>query len=210
MASYAYPYNTSRPVYSQQQYPYYTNPNSTLQPPSFYPGSTSMSRNSSDSSYDARSPSTAASSPPSLQEYPPSSPYPSYASYPPQQQIIEVQYTAPASSSKQKPSSRTKSTSSSSATPNGPPPGYTCLYPGCPHVSTRSFDLERHMKKHYPIPAEDKFDCPGRGCGRTGEHGFDRKDHMIEHLRNYHMQDIPKGKGTKGRSGGGEKRGERR
>ena len=77
---------------------------------------------------------------------------------------------------------------------NSPPPQYHCLYEGCNHVSTRSFDLQRHMKKHTPIPAEDKYDCPGRGCGRVGSHGFDRKDHMIEHLRNYHMQEIPKGR----------------
>ena len=82
-----------------------------------------------------------------------------------------------------------------------PPRQYPCLYHGCEHISIRSFDLQRHMKKHIPIPAEDKFDCPGRGCGRVGINGFDRKDPMTEHLRNYHRQEL-----SKGRMGGGRNR----
>ena len=42
------------------------------------------------------------------------------------------------------------------------------------------------------MPTEDKIDCTGRGCGRTGEYGFDRKDHLREHLRNVHAKDLPK------------------
>ena len=81
-----------------------------------------------------------------------------------------------------------------------PPPQYPCLYPGCEHVSTRSFDLQRHMKKHTPIPVEEKYDCPNRGCGRVGIHGFDRRDHLTEHLKNYHAQNIPKGRNNGGRA----------
>ncbi len=45
------------------------------------------------------------------------------------------------------------------------------------------------METHF---SRAKFDCPGRGCGRTGEHGFDQKDHLHEHLRKVHVKDIPK------------------
>ncbi len=51
------------------------------------------------------------------------------------------------------------------------------------------------MKKHNPVPAEKKIDCPGKGCGRVGKHGFDRKDHMKEHLVNHHHRDIREVKG---------------
>jgi len=61
------------------------------------------------------------------------------------------------------------------------------------------------MKKHNPLAPEEKIDCPGKGCGRVGKHGFDRKDHMREHLRNYHCWDLPK----TGKSGSGKKREEK-
>ncbi|KAL6721390.1 hypothetical protein ACLMJK_000493 [Lecanora helva] len=166
---------------TQMSAPSIPSPSTSLSPPNLsaslqhpYNSRISHSRYSTPSSY---SDSTAASSPPSLQEYP--TPSVSY-------QPIEVDYTGPISAVKQN-SARTKH----------PFAGYSCLYPGCTHVASRAFNLERHMSKHYPIPTEEKYDCPGRGCGRTGAHGFIRKDHMIEHLRNYHMQDIPKGKKSK-------------
>ena len=52
--------------------------------------------------------------------------------------------------------------------------------------------MDRHQKTHNLSPGcKEKFDCPAKGCGRTGKHGFDRKDHLREHLRKIHAKDIP-------------------
>ena len=83
--------------------------------------------------------------------------------------------------------SRSPRSSSTSSTAQ-----YECLWPGCTHISSRPFDLQRHMRKHDSHPIEQKIDCPGKGCGRIGNYGFDRKDHLREHLRNFHTWDIPK------------------
>ena len=72
---------------------------------------------------------------------------------------------------------------------------YHCLYPGCSYAPKRQYDLDRHMKTHFPPPPEGElYDCPGKGCGRTGRLGFRRKDHMNEHLSSYHMVDPKTGK----------------
>ena len=63
---------------------------------------------------------------------------------------------------------------------------------GCDYQTKRQYDLDRHQKTHFPSGPGEKFDCPARGCGRTGEHGFKRKDHLREHLRKVHAKDIPK------------------
>lgn len=65
-----------------------------------------------------------------------------------------------------------------------------CLHEGCEYLTKRQYDLDRHKLIH-SLPVK-KFDCTGRGCGRYGEYGFDRKDHLREHLRKVHAKDIPK------------------
>lgn len=30
------------------------------------------------------------------------------------------------------------------------------------------------------------FSCPGKNCTRVGKYGFKRKDHMNEHIANFH------------------------
>ena len=53
----------------------------------------------------------------------------------------------------------------------------------------RRTDAARHVKtQHFP----KWFDCQFKKCERKGSHGFNRKDHYTEHLRDYHHQDIPK------------------
>lgn len=42
------------------------------------------------------------------------------------------------------------------------------------------------MKNHFEPALEDMFPCPGKNCPRVGRHGFKRKDHMMEHVANYH------------------------
>ena len=81
-----------------------------------------------------------------------------------------------------------------------PPKIYTCMHPGCIKSFKRYYDLQRHMATHFPSM---RFDCPyarsGKSpCGRAGEHtdtckgGFPREDHLVEHLRNVHGENIPR------------------
>ena len=51
--------------------------------------------------------------------------------------------------------------------------------------------MNRHEKTHTTHSPEERLNCPARGCGRTGEYGFVRKDHLREHLRKVHAKDIP-------------------
>lgn len=70
---------------------------------------------------------------------------------------------------------------------------YVCLHPGCSRAFARMYDLDRHCKTHYPQTTQ-KFDCPeavkGSFCGRMGDRGFTRNDHLNEHLRKVHHYDI--------------------
>ena len=71
-----------------------------------------------------------------------------------------------------------------------------CQYPGCPRQFARAYDLDRHIKVHFPS-STTKLDCPygaevGSFCKRVGERGFTRKDHFYEHLRNVHFVGVRK------------------
>ena len=68
-----------------------------------------------------------------------------------------------------------------------------CLHPGCDYQTKRQYDLDRHQKTHLPSVATKKFDCTAWVCGRTGEHGFDRKVHLREHMRKVHRERYAKG-----------------
>ncbi|KAI4237458.1 MAG: hypothetical protein LQ349_001848 [Xanthoria aureola] len=103
--------------------------------------------------------------------------------------------TAHPTSSNNTPAQQSKSPSTSTSTRTSKPTQGICLYPGCPRQFARAYDLERHMKVHFPDPT-GRLDCPYAGegsfCKRVGERGFTRKDHWSEHLRNVHMVDLPK------------------
>ncbi|KAK0517052.1 hypothetical protein JMJ35_000207 [Cladonia borealis] len=115
---------------------------------------------------------------------------------------IAVSYTDPINSSK-KDGHKTRTSSSSFSPKSG---GLLlCLHERCEYQTKRQYDLDRHQKTHFPSQPGEKHDCPGRGCGRTGEHGFDRKDHLREHLRKVHAKDIPKqGRSSRSRKSPGQ------
>ncbi|KAI9863075.1 MAG: hypothetical protein M1813_003895 [Trichoglossum hirsutum] len=66
---------------------------------------------------------------------------------------------------------------------------YLCLI--CECTSSRKADLERHYNTHHG-PQPERLDCPKRKCARKGENGFTRKDHLGEHMRNFHMEKLPR------------------
>ena len=66
---------------------------------------------------------------------------------------------------------------------------FPCLSEGCGSEFGRVTDLKRHYNS---VHVTSRIDCPHNWCGRTGAHGFSRKDHFNEHLREVHKQDIPK------------------
>lgn len=60
---------------------------------------------------------------------------------------------------------------------------YVCKYPDCGSESTRIADLHRHQLAH-------KVNVPRHPCPHCrnyrGSNGFKRKDHLRQHIRNYH------------------------
>ncbi|KIV96918.1 hypothetical protein PV10_00731 [Exophiala mesophila] len=70
-----------------------------------------------------------------------------------------------------------------------------CTFEGCvddfgrPKKFSRKADVVRHYKsQHRPTFVS----CPRKNCIRKGDRGFTRIDHLTEHLRGFHMEDIPK------------------
>jgi general transcription factor IIIA len=60
---------------------------------------------------------------------------------------------------------------------------YVCQYPGCKSESTRFNDLIRHQLTH--MKNSPRHSCPHCHTYR-GNNGFRRKDHLQQHIRNYH------------------------
>ncbi|KAK2836858.1 hypothetical protein FQN49_006653 [Arthroderma sp. PD_2] len=66
---------------------------------------------------------------------------------------------------------------------------FICLYENCEGSFSRVADLSRHQKSiHFPT----KMDCPKSRCNRKGFYGFTREDHLTEHLRQYHGENLAK------------------
>ncbi|KAF4611365.1 hypothetical protein G7Y89_g15648 [Cudoniella acicularis] len=68
---------------------------------------------------------------------------------------------------------------------------YVCQFPDCGSESTRYSDLLRHQLTH-------KTNVPRYPCTHCrkyrGSNGFKRKDHLRQHIRNYHrIDDLPQG-----------------
>ncbi|KAK2747916.1 hypothetical protein FQN57_001507 [Myotisia sp. PD_48] len=66
---------------------------------------------------------------------------------------------------------------------------YVCVYPGCNSTFSRPADLNRHqVSVHFPC----RISCPEEGCARKGPLGFTRRDHLNEHLRQFHKAEVEK------------------
>ncbi|KAF2399598.1 hypothetical protein EJ06DRAFT_557391 [Trichodelitschia bisporula] len=70
----------------------------------------------------------------------------------------------------------------------------------CNAEFARKADLTRHFECTHDENSK-RFDCTMPRCSRKGREGFTRKDHLTEHLRNYHQQDIPKNRRRKMKDG---------
>ncbi|KAF2787905.1 hypothetical protein K505DRAFT_315873, partial [Melanomma pulvis-pyrius CBS 109.77] len=70
---------------------------------------------------------------------------------------------------------------------------WTCDLEQCTSTAnfTRLADLQRHQSTVHGVGTPD-FPCTVPRCTRIGDKGFTRRDHLVEHLRNFHHLDIPK------------------
>lgn len=65
-------------------------------------------------------------------------------------------------------------------------------------ICQRDFTRIADLKRHQTTIQEPVFrDCPMDGCSRKGRNGFVRKDHLVEHVRQFHGADIKKRKCSK-------------
>jgi hypothetical protein len=55
---------------------------------------------------------------------------------------------------------------------------------------SRRADLLRHIRSTHSLP---HIDCPWKKCARRGSAGFMRQDHLLEHRRQYHKENITAG-----------------
>ncbi|KAF2683113.1 hypothetical protein K458DRAFT_419328 [Lentithecium fluviatile CBS 122367] len=73
------------------------------------------------------------------------------------------------------------------------PRTWKCELPNCSSTAnfTRLADLQRHQSTVHGVGTPG-YPCTVQDCTRVGEKGFTRRDHLVEHLRNFHHIDIPK------------------
>jgi hypothetical protein len=73
------------------------------------------------------------------------------------------------------------------------PRTWTCDIPSCTSSAnfTRLADLQRHQSTVHGVGSPE-YPCTVPRCNRIGDKGFTRRDHLVEHLRNFHHMDIPK------------------
>jgi len=70
---------------------------------------------------------------------------------------------------------------------------WKCEFPNCSSTAnfTRLADLQRHQSTVHGVGTPG-YPCTVQDCSRVGDKGFTRRDHLVEHLRNFHHIDIPK------------------
>ncbi|KAF1939478.1 hypothetical protein EJ02DRAFT_456885 [Clathrospora elynae] len=70
---------------------------------------------------------------------------------------------------------------------------WTCDVQSCTSSAnfTRLADLQRHQSTVHGMGTPE-YPCTVPRCNRIADKGFTRRDHLVEHLRNFHHIDIPK------------------
>jgi hypothetical protein len=70
---------------------------------------------------------------------------------------------------------------------------WKCELPNCSSTAnfTRLADFQRHQSTVHEV-GTPRYPCTFQDCTRVGDKGFTRRDHLVEHLRNFHHIDIPK------------------
>ncbi|KAI8930859.1 hypothetical protein NX059_011876 [Plenodomus lindquistii] len=70
---------------------------------------------------------------------------------------------------------------------------WTCDIASCTSTAqfTRLADLQRHQSTVHGMGTPE-YPCTVPRCNRVADKGFTRRDHLVEHLRNYHHMNIPK------------------
>ncbi|KAK5057497.1 hypothetical protein LTR84_011497 [Exophiala bonariae] len=71
-----------------------------------------------------------------------------------------------------------------------------CPHPDCKNedgVAQKRFSRKADVSRHYNSQHNPQhIDCPRPRCIRKGKQGFTRRDHLVEHLRGFHLEAIPK------------------
>ncbi|KAF2654431.1 hypothetical protein K491DRAFT_600854, partial [Lophiostoma macrostomum CBS 122681] len=120
--------------------------------------------------------------------------YQQYQCYPPQPyNIIPEYYAQPLATPVAHIHSTGSITPEGGSRSNSRTRTWTCDVPNCTSTAnfTRLADLQRHQSTVHGMGTPD-FPCTVPRCTRVGDKGFTRRDHLVEHLRNFHHLDIPK------------------
>ncbi|CAI6342415.1 unnamed protein product [Periconia digitata] len=119
-----------------------------------------------------------------------------YGCCPPQPYITIPDYPAvPIQYAQTSSQQHTQYTVTSDPQPQNSSKTWRCEIPNCTSTAnfTRYADLQRH---HSTVHSGNtpNYPCSVKDCSRVGDKGFTRRDHLVEHLRNFHHLDIPKRK----------------
>ena len=100
----------------------------------------------------------------------------------------QTSYSAASLDSTETRSSATSYLSSGSYRRDVSPPCYTHPDLDLDGRPTRQFTRKADVARHHKSTHDKQYlDCPKRNCSRKGANGFTRQDHLVEHLRGYHL-----------------------
>ncbi|KAF2267145.1 hypothetical protein CC78DRAFT_91801 [Lojkania enalia] len=123
---------------------------------------------------------------------------PHFPSFPPSGQSLNHTSTVPnilAPPQDEETLRRRRSRSDRRSRSRTPSRTWTCDYPNCTSTAnfTRLADLQRHQSTVH-ASGPPGYPCYVPRCSRVGDKGFTRRDHLVEHLRNFHHLNIDKRK----------------
>ncbi|KAF7508428.1 hypothetical protein GJ744_009281 [Endocarpon pusillum] len=99
------------------------------------------------------------------------------------------------SSATQRPTASTRHDPTSFSSSSSKRERFYCEHSTChdKHGHQSSFSRRADLNRHYQsVHGSTLLDCPYPRCERRGARGFPRLDHLIEHRRGYHHDNIPK------------------